>query len=291
MKPLPLFLSLAALAAPALAQTAADAPPVCVKDAGAGQSTNWGPNYDLYVKKIFDLAKEKAGISQPVLLIPTQYRTIEGSPISALPKGTQVKDGPLPSDAIVYGFGLFEIVCDEAQLATFMLHEMRHIKQDLGPTHFEQVKACRKKMITDWANGTDTSAYPDADAAIKAFMAQKGDEVQSKCVLPREQEADAFAFATLPKMGLKTSDGKDPFGDARAQSFNNADKWAKATNIAAADPGHGSLADRAKAGAKAAAAEQKAHDDMIERQRKAAEAAAGMSIDPKQFVPPQPPSN
>lgn len=288
MKPLPLFLALAVLSAPALAQTAADSPPTCVKDAGAGQSTNWGPNYDLYVKKVFDKAKEVAGVGQDVLLIPTQYRTIEGSPISALPKGTQVKDGPLPSDAIVYGFGLFEIVCDEAQLATFMLHEMRHIKQG-GKTHFEQVKDCRKAMITAWANGTDMSAYPTTDAAIKAFMAQKGDEVQTKCVLPREQEADAFAFATLPKMGLKMSDGKDPFGDARAQSFNNADKWAKATNISAADPGHGSLADRAKAGAKAAADEQKARDEMIERQRQAAEKAGGMSIDPKQFVPP--PSN
>ncbi len=281
MKSLPLFLVLAPLAAavPALAQ---NAPPSCPKDAGAGQSTNWGPNYDLYVQEIFELAKDKAGITQPVRLISTQFRTIEGSPISALPKGTQVRDGALPTDTVVYGFGLFEIACDQAQLATFMLHEMRHIKPDEnGKTHFQKVADCRKEMLQTWAAGTDLSAYPNPKAEIDDFLVKKANEIQTKCVLPVEKEADDFAFATLPKMGLQMSNGPDPFGDARSKSFQNADKWAQATNVNGCDPGHGCLADRAKAGAKVAAGEIKARQDA-----QAAQQAAQDRIDMMSHVRP-----
>ncbi|HXT01295.1 MAG TPA: hypothetical protein VN915_11510 [Elusimicrobiota bacterium] len=281
MKPLSLFLVLASLAAslPARAQNAA---PSCPSNAGGGQSANWGPNYDLYVKQVFDKAKEAAGLTQEVRLIQVKVRSIDGSPISALPKGTPVGGGQtLPTDSVVYGYGLFEIVCDQAQLATFMLHEMRHIKPgDDGKSHFDRVLACRKKMFTSWVN--DPSTVLPADVTIDKAMAQftqaKGAEYQKTCVQPVEKEADDFAFATLPRMGVKSSNGSDPGRDARAQSFKNADLWAKALGESGCDDGHGCLSARADRGAKAAAAE-------LEAQRKAAERVQGMSIDPSRFAP------
>jgi len=257
MKPLPLFLVLASLAAPVLAQTPQCAPP------GAGpSSTNWGQDYRERVEEIFNAAKQAAGVDQPVLLINVNdlqkknagTRQVDGSPISALPKGTQ----GIQQDAVIYTFGVFEIACDEAQLATFMLHEMRHLKKVDGKSHFDRVNDCRKQMFDKWACGTDLTAYPDDKAIVAAFNSAKGKDVQTQCVLPVEKEADAFAFETLPKLPYKTNAGTDPNRDARAQAFKNAEAWSVAIGDAVSDPGHGCLADRAQAGADASAKEMAA---------------------------------
>jgi hypothetical protein len=279
MKPLPLFLALASLAAalPARAQA-----PRCPPPGSGGSSTNWGQDYRERVTEIFNAAKSAAGVTQNVLLVNVNdlqtknagTRQVDGSPISALPKGTQ----GLPDDAIIYTFGVFEIACDEAQLATFMLHEMRHLKKVDGKSHFDRVSACRKKMFDDWACGTDLTAFPDDKAILAEFNKKKGAEVQTKCVLPVEQEADAFAFATLPKLPYKTNAGSDPNRDARAQSFKNAEAWSVAIGDSTSDPGHGCLADRAKAGAAAAEKE-------LNEQRERAQRARLQSIDPGQFSP------
>lgn len=260
MKPLALFLFLASLATPVLAQN----PPTCVKDAGAGQSTNWGPNYDLYVQEIFQKALKVAELPPNVKLYGVKVRSIDGSPISALPKGTPVRGGTLDTDAVVYGFGLFEIVCDQAQLATFMLHEMRHIKvvadkeHPNGVTHFEKASECRKRMVKEWLNDPSTSLPADVNlqAAMAQFNKEKGADYQKTCVAPIEKEADEYAFSHLSMMGVQASSASSPSQDARAQSFMNADLWAKALGENGCDDGHGCLADRAKAGEAAAAEER-----------------------------------
>jgi hypothetical protein len=280
MKPLSLFLASAALAAslPALAST-----PQCPPVGSGGVSTNWGQDYREHVLDIFTRSKTAAGVTQNVLLVNVNdlqkknggTRQVDGSPISALPKGTQ----GLPDDAVIYTFGVFEIACDEAQLATFMLHEMRHLKRgDDGKNHFDRVNACRKTMINEWASGTDLSAYPDDKSAVEAFNKAKGAEVQTKCVLPVENEADQFAFDNLPKLGYPTNGGGDPNRDARALAFRNAETWAKAIGDNPCDGGHGCLGDRGAKGAAVAAAEK-------EKQRQAAEKIQGMSIDPGSFTP------
>lgn len=276
----PLILAFAALIAVPPARASA---PQCPPVGSGGVSTNWGENYRERVREIFDAAKSAAGVSQTVLLINVNdlrkknggLREVDGSPISALPKGTQ----GLAEDAVIYTFGVFEIACDEAQLATFMLHEMRHIKRGPdGKNHFDRVNACRKTLIDEWARGTDLSAYPDDKAAVAAFNAAKGTEVQRKCVLPVEKEADQFAFETLPKLPYKIAEGADPNRDARAQAFKNAETWTAALGDSACDPGHGCLGDRAKAAAEAAARQRDA-------QRKAAERVQLQSIDPGAFAP------
>jgi hypothetical protein len=95
-------------------------------------------------------------------------------------------------------------------------------------------------------------------------------------VLPIENEADAFAFEKLPSLPYKINAGSDPNRDARAQSFKNAESWAVAIGQSPCDGGHGCLGARGDRGAAVAAAEKEA-------QRKAAERAQGMSIDPSQF--------
>ncbi len=274
MKPLSLFLALASL----LASRSASADPKCTPGVTGGVSTNWGQDYREHVLEIFQQSKAAAGVTQTVLLINVNdlnngknggTRTVDGSPISALPKGTQ----GLTSDAIIYTFGVFEIACDEAQLATFMLHEMRHLKVVNGKNHFDQVQACRKAMVNEWASSTDLSVYPDDKSAIAAFNKAKGGEVQTKCILPVENEADQFAFDNLSKLPYKTGEGADPNRDARAQAFKNAEAWAVAIGDNPCDGGHGCLGARGDKGAAVAKAQ-------LEQNRQAQERIQGMSIQP-----------
>ena len=144
MKPPLLLLAVVALAAAHPAQ----AGPKCPPPGAGGVSTNWGIDYRERVRDIFDAAKAVAGdgLDPKLALInindlPKQggTRMVEGSPLSALQKGTL----GLETDAVIYTFGVFEIACDEAQLATFMLHEMKHIKRGPdGKNHLDRVNEC-----------------------------------------------------------------------------------------------------------------------------------------------------
>ncbi|MDE2143274.1 MAG: hypothetical protein KGJ84_12770 [Elusimicrobia bacterium] len=254
------------------------AEPQCPPPGSGGVSTNWGVDYRERVQDVFDAAKAAAGdgLDPHLSLInindlPKQgsMRMVDGSPLSALQKGTL----GLPNDAVIYTFGIFEIACDEAQLATFMLHEMRHVKRGPdGKNHLDRVHECRQKILTDWLAHTDVTAYYPAaatgdavkdaaakkagdQAAMAAFQKAKGNEVSVTCVKPVENEADAFAFATAPKLPYKVTAG-DPNRDKRVEVFRNAEKWLDALGLSQDDPGHGTLADRA-AEAKRVAREEK----------------------------------
>lgn len=162
---LPLAVAALLLALPA------SAGPQCPPPGSGGASTNWGTDYRERVRDIFDAAKALAGdgLDPKLSLIfvndlPKQgsTRLVEGSPLSAVEKGT----AGLQTDAVIYTYGVFEIACDEAQLGTFMLHEMRHIKRGAdGKNHLDRVRECRKKILNDWIAHTDLSAYDTSNAA------------------------------------------------------------------------------------------------------------------------------
>lgn len=279
----PLF-RLAAFVA-AFASPAVAAGPKCPPQGSGGVSTNWGPDYRERVRDIFETAKAAAGdgIDPKLALIfvndlPKQgsTRMVDGSPLSALQKGTL----DLKTDAVIYTFGVFEIACDEAQLATFMLHEMKHIKRGPdGRNHLDRVNACRKKIADAWLAGTDLSAYPDTPAGHKAvldaFQAAKGNEVSVACVKPVENEADAFALEkakTLPYKLDADPSGPDANRDARVQAFKNAEKWLDTLGVAQDDPGHGTLAERAETARRAAVM-----DKMLNRQKSENESLQSLS--------------
>jgi len=272
MKP-PLRILICAAVAAAIP---AHAGPQCPPLGSGGVSTNWGADYRERVREVFDYAKLAAGdgLDPKLTLIfvndlPKQASTrmVEGSPLSALQKGTM----GLQTDAVIYTFGVFEIACDEAQLGTFMLHEMRHVKRGPdGKNHLERVNECRKKILNDWLAHTDVSAYyppgtsQDAGnkAAMEAFQKAKGDEVSVTCVKPMEMEADAFALATAPKLPYKVAtdpEHPDENRDKRVQAFQNAEKWLDALGLSQADKAHGTLAEREQA-AKEAVRDQAAHE-------------------------------
>lgn len=261
------------------------AEPRCPPPGSGGVSTNWGVDYRERVQDVFDAAKAVAGDGLDPRLslvnindLPKQgsTRMVDGSPLSALQKGTL----GLPNDAVIYTFGIFEIACDEAQLATFMLHEMRHVKRGPdGKNHLDRVNECRQKILKDWLAHTDVSAYFPASrtgnakadaaadeagkkAAMAAFQKAKGTEVSLTCVKPVENEADAFAFATAPKLPYKVT-ADDPNRDKRVEVFHNAEKWLDALGLSQDDPGHGTLADRA------AEAQRVARDEKREARMKA----------------------
>jgi hypothetical protein len=288
MKPIFLFLAFAALAA-SIDARANDVTPKCAPKGSGPSSTNWGTVFDAHVREIFNRAKLKAGVTQDVQLIGIPVETYAGSPISALPKGA---DKGVDSDAVVYGYAIFEIACDEAQLATFMLHEMKHLQRATegkyaGQTHFDRVLACRRKMINDWAMNPKAPIPPNADtkAIIAQFDQEKGTEYQQTCVLPVEQEADLFAFTTVESLGYQLNTGKNPYEDARAQAFTNASKWADATGEAKCDPGHTCLDGRAAVGAGVAAKELEVKAQATDALRQARERFDKQSIDPSVFVP------
>jgi hypothetical protein len=264
------LLALAAL----IAAAPAFAGPQCPAPGAGGASTNWGADYRERVQQIFDAAKSVAGdgLDPHLALIfindlPKQgsTRLVEGSPLSAVEKGT----AGLQTDAVIYTFGVFEIACDEAQLGTFMLHEMRHIKRGPdGKNHLDRVRECRKTILNDWISHTDLSAYDTSTpagtkAAMDAFQKAKGQEVAVKCVKPVENEADAFALAMAPRLPWKVaSEPADPNRDARVLAFKNAERWIDALGLPQDDPGHGTLGARAET-AKVAAREaaMKAHQE------------------------------
>ena len=258
MKPSPLLLVLAALAAPAFAG------PQCPSPGSGGVSANWGVDYRDRVRQIFDAARFIAGdgLDPKLALIfvndlPKQSgtRMVDGSPISALEKGTL----GLETDAVIYTFGALEIACDEAQLGTFMLHELKHVKRGPdGKNHLDRVRACRKKILDEWIAKSDLTAYypPGAPAgagdkaALAAFEKEKGGAVATSCVKPVENEADAFAVALAPRLPYPVdSSGRDPNRDARVQAFANAEKWIAALGLPKADEGHGTAEERKQAAA------------------------------------------
>jgi hypothetical protein len=257
----------------------AHAGPQCPPLGSGGVSTNWGVDYRERVQEVFDNAKLAAGdgLDPKLALIfindlPNQANTrmVEGSPLSALQKGTL----GLKTDAVIYTFGVFEIACDEAQLGTFMLHEMRHVKRGPdGKNHLVSVNECRQKILHDWQSKTDVSAYYPAvpqgadakavqaaqeagtKAALDAFQKARGDEVSVTCVKPVENEADAFALAKAPKLPYKVAtdpEHPDENRDKRVQAFQNAEKWLDALGLSQADKGHGTLAERAETAKNAA---------------------------------------
>lgn len=263
---LPIFAALA-LALPAFAG------PSCPPPGAGGESANWGADYRERVKDIFDAVKAAAGVTQDVVLININdlkgsrnagSRLVNGTPLGALPKGTE----GLQTDAVFYTFGVLELACNQAQLAFFMAHEMRHIKRGPdGKTHFDQVSACRQKILKGWIDGADISSfYPSSktgnpaldDAAEKTgnaavlakFEKEKGEETARACVKPVENEADAFAFALtgradFPYKVQSSPDNPDPSRDERVRAFEKAEKWLDAIGENQSDPGHGTAADRA----------------------------------------------
>lgn len=235
-----------------LAPAAGAASPACPPLGSGGQSTNWGKDYDAYVEEAFGVVRPAAGVDQDVLLIAVNklrpqnrsLRMVNGTPLGAVPKGTE----GLGSDGVFYTFGVFELACDQAQLGFFMAHEMRHLKRGPdGKNHFDRVNDCVNGLWRAWKAGTDPSAYPDKKAAEAAFHKAKDAEVARTCVLPVENEADAFAYDLAPKLPWKVEDLRDPARDARVQAFKNAERWLDALGEKQDDPGHGSADARAKA--------------------------------------------
>ncbi|MFI5347334.1 MAG: hypothetical protein ACHQ51_13250 [Elusimicrobiota bacterium] len=263
-----------ALALPALAG------PKCSPPGSGGASTNWGVDYRERVRQVFDAAKDVASKDPNYKLDPkltlifindlpkqSGTRLVDGSPLSALQKGTL----GLETDAVIYTFGVLEIACDEAQLGTFMLHEMKHIQRGPdGKNHLDHVNECRQKIVKNWTDHADLSTYYPAptgnaardkaaekagnEAAMAAFQKARGNEVATTCVKPVENEADAFAFAKAPQLPYKVEAG-DPERDKRVTVFDNAEKWLGVLGISQNDPGHGTLAEREQA-AKLAVKEQ-----------------------------------
>lgn len=260
------------LAEPALAQVAK---PKCAPLDSQGQSTNWGPNYDDYAKESFLVVKGVAGVEQDVQLLDLKrirkinpnVCMVNGTPLGAVPKGAE----GLTTDGVFYTNCIFDLACDEAQLAFFMAHEMRHLKRGPdGKNHFDRVNACTKEVLNQWMASTDMSAYPNVDAALAAFRKDKGGEISTKCVLPVEKEADAFAFELMPKVEQarpqwKVSDGDDPARDARVRAFKNAELWLDAIGEKADDPGHD------KASVRAGIMEKMAEAESAKKQRDAEE--------------------
>lgn len=241
----PSFLFLAAALALLFPHRVLAAGPGCAAG-DAGSSTNWGPDFRERTQQIFETVKSAAGVTQEVKLIYTGdlagkaagERMIDGTPLGAVPKGTH----GLATDAVFYTMGIFEIVCDESQMAFFMAHEMRHLKVVDGKSHFDRVKECNKKVLNDWTASTDLSAYATPDDAVKAFQTAKGDTMATTCTLPVENEADAFAFDLLPKLPYKFADNSNnpaQPGDARVAAFKRAGDWLTAIGANTADKGHG----------------------------------------------------
>ena len=266
MKPFAPLLILAALAL----SLPARADITCSSKDG-GQTVNW-PIYRERVQRVFDTVKAAAGegIDPQLELIyindlPKQSgtRLVDGSPLSAMQKGTL----GLEHDAIIYTYVIFEIACDEAQLAFFMSHEMRHIKRgDDGKNHMDRVSACRKGLFTPWVKGIDLSSYYPAktgnpaldDAAEKAgnkkvmaaFDKEKGHDVAIRCVKPVENEADAYAIQLEKKLPYKfDSDpvNPNPSLNEGVQAFRRARDWDPDAN----DPAHGTAAEREETARKA----------------------------------------
>lgn len=250
-----LLLALAGTAPAQVARADGNAPPACSPGAGPN-SANWGSAYREKMQAIFDKVKREAGVDPAIPLININdikkengsVRTVDGTPLAALPKGTQ----GLQNDAVIYTFGVFEIACDEQQMAFFLAHEFRHIKKVDGKNHFDRVSACRKQIVTQWVNSTDLTAYPDDKSAMEAFAKAKGDEVAKTCVLPVENEADAFAFDLVNKLyGASVN----PNQDDRVKAFKNLAAWANAIGVGGTDPGHGTPEERAETARKKAADE------------------------------------
>jgi hypothetical protein len=285
MKPLYLLPALAALCL----SIPAHAGPKCPAPGAGGVSTNWGVDFRERVHEIFDAAKTAAGdgLDPKLALIYINdlpkhggTRMVDGSPLSALEKGTL----GLETDAVIYTFGIFEIACDEAQLATFMLHEMKHIQRGAdGKNHLDRVNECQKKILKDWLDRTDVTPYypasktgnPAADDAADeagnkavraAFQKEKAGEVAAQCVKPVENEADAFAFARADKLPYKV-ESNDPNRDARVLAFQNAEKWIDALGLKQDDPAHGTLGERA-ADAKRVATEEAMKKRQAEQERR-----------------------
>jgi hypothetical protein len=170
---------------------------------------------------------------------------VDGTPLAAVPKGTE----GLTSDAVIYTYGVFEIACDEAQLAFFMAHEMRHIKRGPdGKNHFDRVNACRRRLFLSWYDAREAAVHPSVKEAFPVFLKEQGREVATQCVLPVEREADDFAIALAPKLPWRVKDpaAPDPNRDERVRAFRNAEHWTEAIGESGDDPGHGSLDERAR---------------------------------------------
>jgi hypothetical protein len=286
MKPSSLLLAVVVFASAAPSH----AGPQCSPQGAGGSSTNWGVDYRERVRQVFDAAKDVASKDPDYKLDPkltlifindlpkqSGTRLVDGSPLAALQKGTL----GLENDAVIYTFGVLEIACDEAQLGTFMLHEMKHIQRGPdGKNHLDRVNDCRKKIVKDWTDHTDLSPYYPAptgnaardkaaekagnEAAMAAFQKARGNEVATTCVKPVENEADAFAFAKAPQLPYKVEAG-DPERDKRVTVFDNAEKWLGVLGISQDDPGHGTLAERQQAAKRAV--DEQAKLDWLRKQQ------------------------